>query len=311
MLDKLFPTEIFEALKNNLKFNYLYEIRLRIDRPITINYSNKFYFLGIEGLTTDENNAIICSKNLLESVILKASNYSIYSVNEDIKKGFITLNGGIRLGICGEIVTENGYIKTMKDFSSINLRFPHEVRNCSLNVLNYLIDNGQVLNTLVISSPCGGKTTFIRDICYQLGKSDFVLNVLILDERNEISASIKGVPTMDVGKFSDILVYSNKKIGFENGIRSMSPNLIVADELGNREDIESIIYASNSGINLLASAHAKNIEELKEKYLFNDVLHKKIFKRIVVLSQKNGAGTIEGVFDENLVRLVWNTRYLG
>lgn len=311
MLDKLFPTEIFEALKNNLKFNYLYEIRLRIDRPITINYSNKFYFLGIEGLTTDENNAIICSKNLLESVILKASNYSIYSVNEDIKKGFITLNGGIRLGICGEIVTENGYIKTMKDFSSINLRFPHEVRNCSLNVLNYLIDNGQVLNTLVISSPCGGKTTFIRDICYQLGKRDFALNVLILDERNEISASIKGVPTMDVGKFSDILVYSNKKIGFENGIRSMSPNLIVADELGNREDIESIIYASNSGINLLASAHAKNIEELKEKYLFNDVLHKKIFKRIVVLSQKNGAGTIEGVFDENLVRLVWNTRYLG
>ncbi len=304
MLDKLFPTEIFEALKNNLKFNYLYEIRLRIDRPITINYSNKFYFLGIEGLTTDENNAIICSKNLLESVILKASNYSIYSVNEDIKKGFITLNGGIRLGICGEIVTENGYIKTMKDFSSINLRFPHEVRNCSLNVLNYLIDNGQVLNTLVISSPCGGKTTFIRDICYQLGKRDFALNVLILDERNEISASIKGVPTMDVGKFSDILVYSNKKIGFENGIRSMSPNLIVADELGNREDIESIIYASNSGINLLASAHAKNIEELKEKYLFNDVLHKKIFKRIVVLSQKNGAGTIEGVFDENLVRLV-------
>lgn len=311
MLDKLFPTEIFEALKNNLKFNYLYEIRLRIDRPITINYSNKFYFLGIEGLTTDENNAIICSKNLLESVILKASNYSIYSVNEDIKKGFITLNGGIRLGICGEIVTENGYIKTMKDFSSINLRFPHEVRNCSLNVLNYLIDNGQVLNTLVISSPCGGKTTFIRDICYQLGKRDFALNVLILDERNEISASIKGVPTMDVGKFSDILVYSNKKIGFENGIRSMSPNLIVADELGNREDIESIIYASNSGINLLASAHAKNIEELKEKYLFNDVLHKKIFKRIVVLSQKNGAGTIDGVFDENLVRLVWNTRYLG
>lgn len=311
MLDKLFPTEIFEALKNNLKFNYLYEIRLRIDRPITINYSNKFYFLGIEGLTTDENNAIICSKNLLESVILKASNYSIYSVNEDIKKGFITLNGGIRLGICGEIVTENGYIKTMKDFSSINLRFPHEVRNCSLNILNYLIDNGQVLNTLVISSPCGGKTTFIRDICYQLGKRDFALNVLILDERNEISASIKGVPTMDVGKFSDILVYSNKKIGFENGIRSMSPNLIVADELGNREDIESVIYASNSGINLLASAHAKNIEELKEKYLFNDVLHKKIFKRIVVLSQKNGAGTIEGVFDENLVRLVWNTRYLG
>ena len=304
MLEKLFPTEIYDALKNNVKFNNLYEIRLRVDKPITLNCSNKFYFLGLEGLSDDENNAIICTKNLIDSVILKASNYSIYAVNEDIKKGFITLNGGIRLGVCGEVVTENGYIKTMKDFSSVNLRFPHEVRNCCLNALNYLVDNGQVLNTLVVSSPCAGKTTFIRDICYQLGRLDFTLNVLILDERNEISASIKGVPTMDVGKFSDILLYSNKKIGFENGIRSMSPNLIVADEVGNREDIESLIYASNSGINIIASAHAKNIDELKEKYLFNDVLHKKIFKRYVVLSQKNGAGTIEGIFDENFIRLL-------
>ena len=221
MLEKLFPTEIYEALKNNVKFNYLYEIRLRIDKPITINYANNFYFLGIESLTNDEDEAIMCSKNLIDSVILKASNYSIYAVNEDIKKGFITLNGGIRLGICGEVVTENGYIKTMKDFSSINLRFPHEVRNCSLNALNYLTENGQVLNTLIVSAPCGGKTTFIRDICYQLGQKNFPLNVLILDERNEISASIKGVPTMNIGKFSDVLLYSNKKIGFENGIRSM------------------------------------------------------------------------------------------
>lgn len=306
MLEKLFPTEIYEALKNNVKFNYLYEIRLRIDKPITINYANKFYFLGIESLTNDEDEAIMCNKNLIDSVILKASNYSIYAVNEDIKKGFITLNGGIRLGICGEVVTENGYIKTMKDFSSINLRFPHEVRNCSLNALNYLTENGQVLNTLIISAPCGGKTTFIRDICYQLGQKNFPLNVLILDERNEISASIKGVPTMNIGKFSDILLYSNKKIGFENGIRSMSPNLIVADEIGNREDIESLIYASNSGVNIIASAHAKDIIELKEKYLFNEILNKKIFKRFVVLSQKNGAGTIEGIFDDNFIRLVWN-----
>ena len=192
----------------------------------------------------------------------------------------------------------------MKDFSSINLRFPHEVRNCSLNALNYLTENGQVLNTLIVSSPCGGKTTFIRDICYQLGQKNFPLNVLILDERNEISASIKGVPTMNIGKFSDVLLYSNKKIGFENGIRSMSPNLIVADEIGNREDIESLIYASNSGVNIIASAHAKDIIELKEKYLFNEILNKKIFKRFVVLSQKNGAGTIEGIFDDNFIRLV-------
>ena len=306
MLQELFPTNIYEAIKNNLNFNFLYEIRLRINKPITLNYANKLSFLGLEGLTADENDAIICNKNLLDSVILKASNYSIYAVNEDIKKGFITLNGGIRLGICGNVVTENGYIKTIKDFSSVNLRFPHEVRNCSLNCLNYILDDGQVQNTLIISPPGKGKTTFIRDICYQIGHKNFPLNLLILDERNEISSSNNGIPSMNVGKFSDVLLYSNKKMGFENGIRSMSPDVIITDEISNREDIESIIYASNSGINIIASAHAKNIEELKEKYLFNEILAKKVFKRIIILSSKLGPGTVEGIFDDNFIRLIWN-----
>jgi len=304
MLQELFPSNIYEAIKNNLNFNALYEIRMRLNKPITLNYSNKLIFLSYEGLTDDESDAIICSKNLLDSVILKASNYSIYAVNEDIKKGFITLNGGIRLGVCGNVVTENGYVKTIKDFSSINLRFPHEVRNCSLNALNYILEDGQVLNTLLISAPGKGKTTFIRDICYQLGNKNYPLNLLILDERNEISSTNAGVASMNVGKFSDILLYSNKKMGFENGIRSMSPDVIVTDEVGNKEDIESLIYASNSGINIIASAHAKDINELKEKYLFNEVLNKKIFKRIIVLSSKSGPGTIEGIFDENLIRLI-------
>ncbi|MGN1208254.1 MAG: stage III sporulation protein AA, partial [Christensenellales bacterium] len=287
-----------------IKYNLLFEIRLRVLKPICINYGNKFYFLSPEGLCGDEDNAIICTKNLIDSIILKSSNYSLYSVNEDIKRGFITLNSGIRIGICGEVVEEAGCVKTIKNFNSLNIRFPHEVRNCSLNVLNHIIDSGQIFNTLVLSSPGAGKTTFIRDLCYQIGKRNYPLNLLLLDERNEISGINKGEASMDVGKFTDICQFSSKKMGFENGIRTMNPNVIITDEICNKEDVESLVYACNSGVNIIATTHAKDINDLKDKKLFNEILAKHVFKRFVVLSAKNGAGTIEGVFDENLIRIV-------
>ena len=304
----LFPTQITEAIKT-MNFKQLYELHFRNEKPITLNYGGKFYYLSVEGITDIEENAIICSKNLLDSIILKASNYSIYSINEDLKKGFITLSGGIRMGIVGEVVTENDCVKTVKNFNAINIRFPHEIKDCSLNAINYLIDNGQVMNTLIISSPCAGKTTFIRDLCYQISKINHSLNVLLLDERNEVSATNNGIPTNDVGNSTDIILYGNKKMGFENGIRSMSPNVIVTDEISNREDIESLFYASNCGISIIATTHSKDISDLQEKYLFNEVIRKKIFHRYIVLSQKNGAGTIDGIFDENLTRLIWNSCY--
>ncbi|MBE5745855.1 MAG: stage III sporulation protein AA [Clostridiales bacterium] len=304
MLENILPTSIYEILEKHLNYSKIYELRLRLDKPIVVNYSSKFYYLSLEGLTNLEENAIIGTKHLIDSIVLKASNYSIYSINEDIKRGYITLNNGIRIGLAGEVVSENELVKTIKDFNGLNIRIPHEIKNCSLNILNYIVDNGQVFNTLIISSPCGGKTTFIRDICYQISNKNYPLNLLLLDERNEISATYKGKNTMNIGKFTDVIVYGNKKLGFENGIRSMSPNVIITDEIANKEDVDAINYAVNCGVSIVATTHAKDLEDIKAKKLFADVLYKKIFKRYIVLSQKNGAGTIEGVFDENLIRLL-------
>lgn len=304
MLENIFPSVVFDALKLNVKYKYLYEVRFRVNKPVVLVYANKFCYLTCEGISEDEDNAIVATRNMIDSIILKASNYSLYSINEDLKRGYITLKNGIRIGVVGEIVAENGYIKTIKDFSGLNFRISHEVKNCSLNIVNHLIENGQVLNTLVVSKPCCGKTTFVRDLCYQISNKNLPLNILILDERNEISASFKGETTMDVGKFADVLVYADKATGFENGIRSMSPHVIVTDELGNKSDVDALIYACNSGVNVISTTHARDLEDLKEKQLFTEILRKKIFKRYVVLSQKNGAGTIEGVFDENLVRIL-------
>ncbi len=304
MLEKILPTDLYELLSKTLNYNLLFEIRLRLSKPISVNYGNKMYFLSPEGLCNDEENAIICTKSLIDSIILKSSNFSLYSVNEDIKRGFITLNSGVRIGVCGEVVDENGHTVTVKNFNSINIRFPHEVKNCSLNVLNHIFEDGQVLNTLVLSSPGAGKTTFIRDLCYQIGKRNFPLNLLLLDERNEIAGLNKGEPSMDVGKFTDIYQFSTKKMGFENGIRSMNPNVIVTDEIGTKEDVESLMFASNCGVSIIATTHAKDILDLKEKKQFSEILARHLFKRYVVLTAKNGVGSIEGVYDENLIRIL-------
>lgn len=303
MLDKIFPSNLYEIIRTHLNFSKIYEIRIRSEKPIMINYAGKFYYLGLEGLTDDEDNAIICENKIVETIVLRASNHSIYSVNEDIKKGFITISGGIRIGICGDLVFENGIIKTIKNFSSLNLRFPHEVKNCSLKAFNYILNNSEILNTLIVSPPSSGKTTFIRDLCYQISSKNLPLNLLLLDERNEISATINGVNQMDIGKRTDVMLYSTKKIGFENGIRSMAPDVILTDELGNKEDLEAINYACFCGVKIIASTHAKDILDLKNKANFNEIINKKIFKRFIVLSSRNGPGTYEGIFDENFIRI--------
>ena len=221
-------------------------------------------------------------------------------VNEQIKKGFIVTEGGIRLGLGGDIIEENGQIKTMTNYSSVNIRLPHEVRNCSLSTFDYLVNVNGVMNTLVVSPPGAGKTTFLRDFIYQLSERNYAYNVLVLDERGELDIGQKGC----IGSFSDKISFARKSIGFENGIRSLSPNIIVTDELGQKEDIDAILYAINSGVKIFASIHSDSLENLSKKPFFKPILAEKVFQRYVLLSMRNGPGTVEGVYNENFSRVV-------
>lgn len=299
MLGKILPSNIFNAIDTRLNYNELNEIRLRAGQPVVVFISGRPYYLAETGVTTSLDKAITITKMDIENVIFNASGFSIYSVNEQIKKGFIIVEGGIRIGICGSVVCENEQIKTITDFSSLNIRIPHEVKNCCLPVFAQLVGEYNVRNTLILSPPGCGKTTFIRDFVYQLSERNYCLNVLILDERGEIFANGQ----MRVGKFADVLSFINKKEGFENGIRAMCPNLIVTDELGFDKDIEALKYAMNCGVSVVATVHASNIEELKNKQGFKDLLVNKYFSRYVILSSKQGPGTVEGVYNENLTRI--------
>lgn len=296
MLEKILPEKFYNIIKDKINLKAVNEIRLRADRPVILDIGGKQMFLGENGVTTNIKSAFFSSKIMIEDVIFRASECSIYSVNEQIKRGFIVTDDAIRIGIGGNLIEENGKLKTMTNFSSVNIRIPHIVKNCSLNAFPYIFKNNQVLNTLVISAPGCGKTTFLRDFVYQLSERMMMQNVLLLDERGELDVGINS-------NFTDKIAFSSKKIGFENGIRSLAPDIIVTDEIGQEDDIDAIEYASGCGVKILASSHCDDIETFSKKSLFKKLIDQKIFKRFVLLSKRNGPGTLEGVYDENFARV--------
>ena len=283
-----------------LNYDELCEIRLRLNKPTTINYKNSYYFLGPSGLC-NESNAIICTKETIQNIIAKASNYSVYAVNDEIKDGFIAVKNGIRIGLAGTVVMQNNNVITIKNISSINIRIPHQVVGSSLKISKFLFDeNGQVLSTLIVGAPGVGKTTILRDLCLQINKKRKDLNLLLLDERLEIAGSFEGVAQLNVGNATDIISSGKKSLNIVNGIRSMSPNIIVADEIGSLDDLKSIEYAVNCGVTVFASVHSKDIYEFQKKPEFENLIKSRAFKRVVVISQSHGKGTIENIYNEYL-----------
>lgn len=296
MLEKILPDKIYKIISEKVNIKAVNEIRLRAEKPIVVNVSGKVYFLSESGVTRDIHNALYASKIVIEDVIFRASECSIYSVNEQIKKGFIVTDEAVRIGIGGNLIEENGHVKTMTNFCSCNIRVPHVVKNCSLTAFPFIVTENGVENTLVISPPGCGKTTFLRDFVSQLSQRNLTYNVLLLDERGELDCGINS-------NFTDKIAFSSKKMGFENGIRSLSPDIIVTDEIGQEEDVEALRYACSCGVKLLASTHAESMETFCKKPLFEKVLKEKIFKRFVLLSKRNGPGTFEGIYDENFSRI--------
>lgn len=272
-----------ENLKN------IQEIRLNIDKPIIVLSNNKEIILNYKVLDRD-----------LKAIMQKISNYSLYAFEEEIRQGYITIKGGHRIGLSGQCVMEKGTVKTIKNISSMNIRVCREVKGCSRQIINSIIENGQVLNTLIISPPKCGKTTMLRDLTRNISDGIDSVNFLgkrtvVIDERSEIASCFRGVPQMDVGFRTSVYDSCLKSEGMIMAIRSMAPEVITCDEIGTYKDIESLVLAYNSGVNIIATIHGNNIEDLYKRPVFSGLLENKIIKRVVVLSARDGVGTVEEI----------------
>jgi len=294
MLKEYLDREIYNLITKNFSFNDITEIRMRNNEKIVLVIKNKKFYLKNE-----DNEFVVINKRILDNFIRNISENSIYAFNDNIINGYITLNHGIRVGLCGTVVMSEGHVVTIKDFQSVNIRIPHTIRNCSLPAYDFLVDDG-VKNTLIISSPGCGKTTFLRDFLFQLFQHNLPINILVADERNEICSASNGEISQYVGGFCDVYTNCTKNFAFKNGIRSMSPDVIVTDEIDLNRDLDCLIEAINCGVNVVATIHAKNIKQLKQKSGFDEIINNRFFSRYVVLTNDEGPGTLSEIYDEKL-----------
>lgn len=304
--------EIINSLSLNLRDKIktiqgenIEEIRLRINKPLIINGNQKDYFYNEKSKKLDRNmdKAYIVTKEDLDQTFQIICKYSIHSFMDDIKKGFITLRGGHRVGIVGKAIVENGKVENIKHISSLNIRISKEVKNCSDKVMDHIIKNSaKINNTIIISPPQCGKTTLLRDIVRNLSngteKYNFKgVNVALIDERNEIAGSYLGIPQMDVGIRTDIIETCPKDVGIMMVLRSMSPNVIVTDEIGTEKDIKALYTALNGGVGLITTVHGDSIEDIRNRKELNNLLDEELFKKVILLSAKRGPGTVEKIYD--------------
>lgn len=287
----------------------LEEIRLRADKPLMLqNYRGDLY-IGEDGAASasSENALIVRQEDILRAVELMSEN-SIYAYQEEIRNGYITIRGGHRVGIAGRTVMEGASVKNIKDISGLNIRLSSQIPGCSSKVLKYLVHgDSEIYNTLVISPPQCGKTTILRDIARALSDGTTELNlkgmkVGVVDERSEIAACFRGVAQNNLGCRTDVLDGCPKSLGMAMMVRSMSPRVIITDEIGNEGDREAIMGVLNAGVKIIASAHGYNISELKSRQEVLRLMEDNVFERYVVLDSSRGPGTLTEVVDGSTMK---------
>mgnify|MGYP001157837894 FL=1 len=313
-LDKIQP--VLDALPDNLRkiictipftiLKDLEEIRIRQNRPLMVYSRGKDYFIRENGEPTlNPLEAYCISSRDTQRILQLMADFSLYAIEEEIRNGYITLKGGYRVGLAGKGVIEGGKLRTLKYINSFNIRITREIPGVADKVLPFIIKEGNVLHTLILSPPQMGKTTLIRDIIRQIsdGFPGFDgKKVGVVDERSEISGCYQGIPQNDVGIRTDILDACPKAIGITMLIRSMSPQVIATDEIGREEDVSAIEDALNAGIKIITTAHSNDLQDAMRRPILSSVLDKNIFERILVLGNSLGTGTLEEVYDCKLKR---------
>ncbi len=276
-MSKLIPISLFNELYRKVDFNLLTEVRMRLEKPLY--YAEAGKYKRIDGL--------IVSKDDLLYTLGVATKTSLYAYDDYLAEGFITYDGGIRIGITGEGVIKNGRLSTLKNITSLCIRIPRYVKihnekvDCLINKFD---------NTLIISKPGYGKTTLLRYMIKSL--SDREYNTLVLDERGELSGVVDGKLSIDLGSCTDVVVGVPKITAYASQVRSMRPDVIATDEIFGEKEIECILDCIRCGVKVIATLHSDEISKVKKSPIYSRLLSD--FRYVVSII---GIGNVDRVVD--------------
>ena len=275
------------------------EIRLRINKPVIAVTDKGSLFLTDKGRLTGVNSesCVILTAQELNDTVNRMCNYSVHSNQQSINNGFITINGGHRVGICGTASFSDSQNFNVRDISSINIRIARQVFGAAKKVTDKCFDDG--LNSVIIAgAPSSGKTTMLKDLAFRLsnGYTGPFYKTAVADERGELSAAFNGIQQNDLGVNTDVLVNYKKQAAVEIALRSLSPEIIIFDEITSFDEIDSIKTGLNSGVCFAVSIHCGNEKEMREKDLLKELLNTKSFKYIVLLDSQPCAGSVKAIY---------------
>ncbi len=272
------------------------EIRLRLGRRLTVTALGKEYFVTADGrLMAGAESGIDVTADDIDIAYKRAFRYSLHSFQREISRGYITIDGGNRVGFCGTAVlnaAENYRVENVKNISSVNIRIAREIYGAGQDIFRRAFGEGAA-SLLIAGPPSSGKTTVLRDICRMLGCGT---SISLIDERNEIAATKDGYPQNSVGAMTDVFNSYNKYEGIMTAVKVMSPTVLVCDEIGAKEDAKALEYAVNSGVKLIATSHASSFEELKKRPVVSKLLKDKVFEFAAVLGTGSMCGQLQSFY---------------
>jgi stage III sporulation protein AA len=285
------------------------EIRIREGRALEIVVAGGYTFVDQDGRPTrDPSRGFRPTRDDCLKLLDRITNRSLYTMEEELRRGYITVPGGHRVGLAGRAVLDKGHVRTLQHIGGFNVRIAREVRGSAARLVPALWDSlrGTFHHTLIVSPPQRGKTTLLRDAArlvaeggWDGGSGNGVRSrkVGIVDERSEIAACIAGMPTFDVGPRTDVLDACPKAEGMMMMIRAMSPEVLVVDELGRPEDAEAVLEALHAGITVMATAHGRDADDVCGRPSMAPLFAERVFTRIVTLSASGPTGTIADIRD--------------